>query len=81
DLLAGQALQESLRDQRPLTALLLDLDHFKELNDTHGHLAGDQVLQGFAENLRAGVRQADILCRWGGEEFILLLKDTGSATA
>ncbi|MDA8484881.1 sensor domain-containing diguanylate cyclase [Pseudomonas resinovorans] len=81
ELLAGQALQEARRDRKPLTALLLDLDHFKLLNDTYGHQAGDQVLQGFAQNLRDGLRQSDIVCRWGGEEFIILLKDTGNATA
>ena len=81
DLLAGQALQEALREQSPLSALLIDLDHFKQLNDTHGHLAGDQVLRGFAQALQSNLRQADIICRWGGEEFILLLKDTGSSTA
>lgn len=81
ELLAGQALQEARRDRKPLAALMLDLDHFKLLNDTYGHQAGDQVLQGFAQNLREGLRQSDIICRWGGEEFIILLKDTGNATA
>lgn len=81
DLLAGQALHEAQREQSPLSALLIDLDHFKQLNDTHGHLAGDQVLRGFAQALQSNLRQSDIICRWGGEEFILLLKDTGSSTA
>ncbi|MCY1269593.1 diguanylate cyclase (GGDEF) domain protein [compost metagenome] len=81
ELLAGQALQEARRDRRPLAALLLDLDHFKQLNDTYGHQAGDLVLQGFAQDLRDSLRQADIICRWGGEEFIILLKDTGNSTA
>lgn len=81
DLLAAQALQEAIRGQSPLSALLIDLDHFKQLNDTHGHLAGDQVLRGFAHALQGNLRQSDIICRWGGEEFILLLKDTGSSTA
>jgi diguanylate cyclase (GGDEF)-like protein len=76
DLLASQALQEARRNQSQLCALMLDLDNFKELNDSHGHQAGDQVLRGFARNLRDDLRQADILCRWGGEEFALLLKDT-----
>lgn len=76
DLLAGQAIQDARRHQSPLCALLLDLDHFKALNDTHGHLAGDQVLRAFADQLRENLRQSDIVCRWGGEEFILLLKDT-----
>lgn len=81
DLLAAQAMQEAARRQSPLSALLIDLDHFKQLNDTHGHLAGDHVLTGFARSLQGNLRQSDIVCRWGGEEFILLLKDTGSSTA
>lgn len=76
DLLANQAIQEARREQSPLCALLLDLDHFKDLNDSHGHLAGDAVLRGFARQLSDNLRQSDIICRWGGEEFILLLKDT-----
>jgi len=76
DLLAAQAMHEAQREPRPLTALLLDLDHFKALNDTHGHLAGDQVLIGFARDLESCLRHSDIVCRWGGEEFIVLLKDT-----
>lgn len=81
DLLAAQALNEAQRETKPLAALLLDLDHFKQLNDEHGHLAGDVVLAGFARDLQASLRQADIICRWGGEEFIVLLKDTDSARA
>ncbi|QXI29854.1 sensor domain-containing diguanylate cyclase [Pseudomonas vanderleydeniana] len=81
DLLAAQALNEAQREPKPLTALLLDLDHFKQLNDNHGHLAGDVVLSGFARNLESCLRQSDIICRWGGEEFIVLLKDTDSAHA
>ncbi|MGB4072508.1 sensor domain-containing diguanylate cyclase [Pseudomonas sp.] len=76
NLLANQAVQEARRGHSPLCALLLDLDNFKQLNDSQGHLAGDEVLRGFAANLQSAVRQADIICRWGGEEFILLLKDT-----
>ncbi|MBU4637040.1 sensor domain-containing diguanylate cyclase [Pseudomonas chlororaphis] len=81
DLLAAQAMLEARRESKPLTALLLDLDHFKRLNDTYGHLAGDQVLSGFARHLESCLRKSDIVCRWGGEEFIVLLKDTDSATA
>lgn len=81
DLLAAQALQEARRDMTPLCALLLDLDHFKRLNDTYGHLAGDLVLSGFAHDLQDCLRQSDIVCRWGGEEFIVLLKDTQSSAA
>ncbi len=81
DILANQALQEAVREQKPLATLVIDLDNFKTLNDTHGHLAGDDVLRGFAANLRGCLRQADIICRWGGEEFIVLLKDTNPAAA
>lgn len=81
ELLAGQALQEARRDRQPLSALMLDLDHFKLLNNTYGHQAGDLVLQGFAEYLREGLRQSEIICRWGGDEFLILLKDTAEATA
>ncbi|WP_460153935.1 sensor domain-containing diguanylate cyclase [Pseudomonas sp. S2_B07] len=80
DLLAAQAMHEAQREPKPLTALLLDLDHFKALNDTYGHLAGDQVLIGFARDLQSCLRHADIVCRWGGEEFIVLLKDTDGET-
>lgn len=81
DLLASQAIQEAKRNHSPLCALLFDLDHFKALNDTYGHLAGDEVLRGFAQQLRGSMRQSDIICRWGGEEFAVLLKDTSSSTA
>lgn len=81
DLLASQALQEAKRNHSPLNALLIDIDHFKNFNDTYGHLAGDEVLRHFARHLRASMRQSDIICRWGGEEFIILFKDTDKATA
>src|SRR5471032_3537676 len=81
DLMEAQALHEAQREPKPLTALLLDLDHFKQLNDTHGHLAGDVVLSGFARDLEGCLRQSEIICRWGGEEFIVLLKDTDSSHA
>jgi len=74
DLLAERALQQAQREQTALVALLIDLDHFKVLNDTHGHLAGDEVLRQFALVLQGSLRQTDILCRWGGEEFIVLLR-------
>jgi len=81
DILAEQALQEAQRDNSPLCAVLLDLDDFKRVNDQHGHLSGDQVLHDFAQQLRGTLRQSDILCRWGGEEFILLLKNTDRQAA
>jgi diguanylate cyclase (GGDEF)-like protein len=81
DLLANQALQEAKRNNSPLSTLLIDIDHFKNINDAYGHLGGDEVLRSFARHLRASMRQSDIICRWGGEEFVILLKDTDSGTA
>ncbi|MDD2160660.1 diguanylate cyclase [Pseudomonas sp. MIL19] len=76
NLLANQAMQEARRNQSALCVLMLDLDNFKQLNDSQGHMAGDEMLRRFASHLRNTVRKSDIICRWGGEEFILLLKDT-----
>ncbi len=81
ELLLDQAGREALRKRSPLSAILLDIDHFKEINDSRGHLAGDQVLQGLAATLTANLRSADIACRWGGEEFLVILKDTDLASA
>ena len=64
------------RNQRPLSLIMLDLDHFKLINDQHGHLIGDQVLQASAQLLSNACRAGDILGRWGGEEFLFLLPDT-----
>lgn len=55
---------------------LLDVDHFKAVNDTHGHAAGDRVLQAFAQAVRRCVRDGDVISRWGGEEFVLMLCNT-----
>jgi diguanylate cyclase (GGDEF)-like protein len=81
DRIAMNAIEDARRDHKSLSAMLLDLDHFKRLNDTHGHLAGDEVLTGFADDVRRCLRDSDIICRWGGEEFIILLKDTNSSGA
>jgi two-component system, cell cycle response regulator len=57
----------------PLAVAVLDLDHFKQINDRHGHATGDRVLCAFADLLRSRTRAADVVCRYGGEEFVLLL--------
>ena len=60
---------------------LLDIDFFKQINDRYGHAAGDAVLRSFAQAARAELRAGDVLARWGGEEFLLMLPDTGEAAA
>lgn len=69
------------RRAEPLAVVLVDLDHFKQVNDRHGHDAGDRVLQGFAELARAQTRAEDMACRYGGEEFVLLLPGASAAQA
>ena len=71
----------SERDRRPLAVLLIDIDHFKRLNDTAGHQAGDEALRRIGKLLRDEVRRTDIVARYGGEEFCLLLPDCGSENA
>jgi two-component system cell cycle response regulator len=66
----------SVRYNRPLSVVMCDLDHFKQVNDTHGHGAGDFVLQCFGEHVRANLREADLAGRIGGEEFLMVLPET-----
>jgi len=63
-------------DERPLCMALLDIDHFKQFNDTFGHLIGDEILIQLSQEIHACIRKSDIVARWGGEEFTLLLHDT-----
>jgi diguanylate cyclase (GGDEF)-like protein len=69
------------RHGRPLSIAIADADHFKSINDTFGHPAGDVVLQGLAKILRRECRQSDIVCRYGGEEFVILMPDTAPTDA
>ena len=69
------------RHQQPLSLIMIDLDHFKKINDTCGHAVGDQVLKEFARLLRELVRNEDIPARWGGEEFIIVLPYTDRLSA
>ena len=66
----------ALRAGTPLSLLLLDVDHFKQVNDSHGHLIGDDVLRALATELRQQVRESDVVGRFGGEEFTILLPRT-----
>jgi diguanylate cyclase (GGDEF)-like protein len=78
---ADTEITRAMRSGKPLALLVIDIDHFKRVNDTHGHLAGDQVLLGVADVLRQTVRDADVVGRFGGEEFVVLLPGADAAEA
>jgi diguanylate cyclase (GGDEF)-like protein len=78
---AARTVTRSLADGRSCSVLFIDLDHFKTVNDTLGHAAGDDLLQRVAHVLSARLRRGDLLARYGGEEFIVLLPDTGAQAA
>jgi two-component system cell cycle response regulator len=73
--------EESSRCGKPLSVLLLDIDYFKAVNDSHGHDAGDSVLREFAARVRRNIRGIDLACRLGGEEFVVVMPDTDLAKA
>lgn len=75
ETLFEHTLAVSKRSRTPISVILLDVDHFKRVNDTYGHLFGDKMLKSVADTVRANVRESDNLCRWGGEEFVVLLPD------
>lgn len=77
---ARQAVAVAARDNAPLTIVLLDVDHFKRLNDTYGHAVGDEALIMVAHACKRVLRAGDVFCRWGGEEFIALLPAATLAT-
>ena len=73
---AGTLIDEATSRDKPLTVLVLDIDHFKAINDGYGHDAGDDVLREFAVRIRKSIRGIDLACRYGGEEFVVLMPDT-----
>ncbi len=74
-------ISRAARYGRPMTLVMLDLDHFKNFNDTHGHTAGDEALRGLASIMRSSFRQSDVVARYGGEEFVVILPETEIAVA
>ena len=74
-------IARSERQNMPLSIVMLDLDHFKRINDSMGHLAGDAVLKEFSGRISTAVRHYDVLCRYGGEEFLVLLPGSEIASA
>lgn len=79
--LGKREFNHAQRYQQPLSAIMLDIDNFKEVNDTHGHAVGDVVLHDLAQYCLSNIREVDILGRYGGEEFVILLPNTGSVQA
>jgi two-component system cell cycle response regulator len=74
-------LDNAKRNDRPLTFVIMDIDHFKQVNDSYGHDIGDEVLKEFAGRIAANVRGIDLACRYGGEEFVVVMPDTDVAAA
>lgn len=82
DEILGHEFNRAVRvGEAPLSVIMSDVDHFKKFNDTHGHDQGDRVLQAVAGAMRATVRQHDVACRYGGEEFLVILPRTPAAAA
>ncbi len=77
----SQQLAIAQRQRRSLSVLMLDIDFFKKLNDTHGHRAGDRALEEFAAVLTGSVRRSDLAARYGGEEFVVVMSDTSAGDA
>ena len=74
-------IDRASRYSRRLSAIMCDVDHFKKINDTHGHLTGDEVLRWFVNTLRSHLRKSDWIARYGGEEFVIVLPETNAANA
>ncbi|MFW9077836.1 GGDEF domain-containing protein [Pseudomonas sp. P2757] len=74
-------IEMSRRHQQPLSLLMLDIDHFKRVNDSHGHSAGDDVLKAVAASIKGQLRNVDMVFRYGGEEFLILLSNTSRDAA
>src|SRR5204863_7041466 len=72
----GTLVEEAAARGKPLSLLILDIDFFKSINDNYGHDAGDDVLREFAMRVRKSIRGIDLACRYGGEEFVIVMPET-----
>ncbi|MEQ8312657.1 MAG: diguanylate cyclase [Gammaproteobacteria bacterium] len=81
DDVAAREMARSARNLTPLSLVIFDIDHFKQINDCHGHLAGDKVLVALSRLCQENIRSTDVFCRFGGEEFIILMPETGLESA
>src|SRR5260370_26133880 len=72
----GTVAEQAASRGRPLALMMLDIDFFKSINDTYGHDAGDDVLREFAVRVRKSIRGIDLACRYGGEEFVIVMPET-----
>ena len=77
----GALTEQAAQRGKPLSVLILDIDFFKSINDNHGHDAGDDVLREFAVRIRKAIRNIDLACRYGGEEFVIVMPETDLAVA
>ncbi|MCP1727639.1 diguanylate cyclase (GGDEF)-like protein [Natronospira proteinivora] len=76
DEVLEQEVVRASRYQRHFSVIFLDLDHFKQINDNHGHLVGDKILKSLAKHIQGNIRETDTAARWGGEEFLIVLPET-----
>jgi two-component system cell cycle response regulator len=77
----GTLIEQAAARGKPLSTLVIDIDYFKAINDTHGHDAGDDVLRDFALRIKRSIRGIDLACRYGGEEFVIVMPETDMAVA
>jgi two-component system cell cycle response regulator len=69
-------IESAKKSEKPIAFLIMDIDHFKSVNDTYGHDVGDEVLREFANRISTNIRGIDLACRYGGEEFVVVMPDT-----
>jgi len=79
--ISSELLMLSKRNEKPMSVIILDIDYFKKINDRYGHSVGDEIIKHIAMTLKDATRKSDIVCRWGGEEFLLLLPETDAEGA